>query len=192
MADRLRWIIGFVLWLAAAVPVFGQSLYDGTSYRSLSTDLRAHEVGDTLTVLILESATATSRASTSANRSSAIDVSASNLKDAPVGGNFSSQNDFTGGGEERRSGALVAQITVTVRDVLPNGDLLVTGDQKIALNSESQRIHVQGRVRPQDVLSDNTVLSSRMADATIEFQGRGLLSAREKPGLIARFFHWLF
>jgi flagellar L-ring protein FlgH len=190
MARRYRGIAGFALWLMAQA-AFGQSLYDSTTYRPLSTDLRAHAVGDAITVLIFEAATASSTASTSASRSSSIAARASDFGE-PVGGDLSIDNDFDGGGEERRSGQLVAQITVTVREVLPNGDLVVQGDQQISLNSESQRILVEGRVRPQDIQADNSVLSSRMADARIEFKGRGLLSAREKPGLLARLFHWIF
>jgi flagellar L-ring protein precursor FlgH len=147
-------------------------------------------VGDSLTVLIYESATATSRADTSASRTSKLDVSATDLHNT-VGGKVSTDNDFEGGGAERRSGEVIARVSVTVVEIAPNGDLRVKGDQRIALNSETQRISVEGRLRPQDISAENTVLSSRLADAQIELKGRGLLSSRQKPGWLVRFFQWL-
>ncbi|MDH5730105.1 MAG: flagellar basal body L-ring protein FlgH, partial [Gammaproteobacteria bacterium] len=73
-----------------------------------------------------------------------------------------------------------------------NGELIVEGEQYIDFNNDTQKISVYGRVRPQDIASDNTILSSRMADAEIEFSGEGLISSRGKPGIITRIFNWLF
>lgn len=183
-------LAGALLALCFCAVSYSQSLYNPSTYQPLATDQRAHQVGDSLTVLIYESATATSRANTSADRSSKIDVRATDLDDV-AGVGYSSNNEFDGGGVEKRSGEVVARVSVTVKEVLPNGDLYVQGEQHIALNNESQHIRVAGRLRQQDVFSDNTVLSSRMSDADIEFKGRGLLSSREKPGLLIRFFQWL-
>lgn len=183
-------LAGALLALSGCLAAHSQSLYDPATYQPLATDQRAHQVGDNLTVLIYESATATSRANTSADRSSNIDIRATDL-DEVAGVGYSSTNEFDGGGVEKRSGEVVARVSVTVREVLPNGDLYVQGEQHIALNNESQHIAVAGRLRRQDVFADNTVLSSRMSDAKIEFKGRGLLSSREKPGLLIRFFQWL-
>lgn len=167
-----------------------QSLYEPARFQPLATDARAHRVGDTLTVLIYESATATSRANTTAERSSTLDARAGDL-DQTVGAHYSSNNEFEGGGVERRSGEVIARVSVTVREVLENGDFRVAGAQQISLNNESQNISVAGRLRRQDILADNSVLSSRLSDAKIEFKGRGMLSSREKPGILIRFFQWL-
>lgn len=179
------------LLLACAAACGGESLYDPATYRSLVTDRRAYREGDVLTLLIFESATATTSANNSINRKSKISASAANLEDA-VGGSLSTDNQFDGGGVEKRSGEVVARVSVAVTGVLANGDLQVKGEQMIELNNESQRISVAGRVRPDDIASDNSVLSTRLADARIEFKGHGLLSSKERPGLITRFFHWLF
>lgn len=168
-----------------------ESLYDPENFRELAADHRAHRVGDNITILIYESATATSRADSTANRSSRVDLSATDL-DETVGGSFSTDNTFQGGGQERRSGEVVARVSVSVVAIADNGELSVKGAQKIALNNETQQISVAGRLRPQDISPDNTVLSSRLSDANIEFKGRGMLSSRQKPGLIVRFFQWLF
>ena len=184
----------FSLVLIAAVCVGtlanAESLYDPATYRELAADHRARHVGDNITVLIYETATATSRADSSASRSSKLDMSATDLHNT-IGGNVSLDNDFQGGGQERRTGEVIARVSVSVVGIAENGDLQVKGEQRIALNSETQRISVEGRLRPQDIATDNTVLSSRLSDARIEFKGRGLLSSRQKPGLLVRFFQWL-
>jgi flagellar L-ring protein FlgH len=167
-----------------------QSLYEPEAYRPLAVDHRARQLGDTVTVLIYEAASATSSANSAANRSSKIDLSATDLHNT-IGGNFSSDNTFQGGGVERRTGEVVARVSVTVTEILPNGDLRVRGEQQIRLNTESQHIRIEGRLRPEDIDSDNTVLSSRLADARIDFKGRGLLSSRERPGWLMRFFQWI-
>ena len=176
--------------LVASSNLRADSLYDSTTYRALAEDHRAYKVGDSITVLIYESASATSRADSNAGRTSKLDVSATDLHNI-VGGNVRSENSFQGGGEERRSGEVIARVSVTVVSLEDNGELRVKGDQRIALNSETQRISVQGRLRPEDISADNTVLSSRLAEAQIDFKGRGLLSSRQKPGLLVRFFQWL-
>jgi flagellar L-ring protein precursor FlgH len=180
-----------VLLLAGSGFAFSDSLYDVATYRPLATDRRAYREGDVLTLLIFESATATTSAKTSINRNSKLSGRAANLESA-VGGSLDIQNEFDGGGVEKRTGEVVARVSVSVSDVLPNGDLRVKGDQTIELNRESQRISVEGRVRPEDIASDNTVLSTRLAEARIELKGKGLLSSKERPGMLTRFFHWLF
>ena len=179
------------LFLASTAAFGADSLYDPSTYRSLVTDRRAYREGDILTLLIYESATATTTANTSINRNSKISAQVANL-DTAVGGSLDFDNQFDGGGIEKRTGEVVARVSVAVTDVLANGDLRVKGDQTIALNRESQRIAVEGRVRPEDIASDNTVLSTRLAEARIELKGQGLLSSKERPGLLSRFFHWLF
>jgi flagellar L-ring protein FlgH len=184
------WAAALILaWHTSVAPA--ETLYNADTFRDLAADHRAHRIGDNITVLIYESASATSRADSTANRSSRVEATATDLHNT-VGGNFGIDNTFQGGGQERRSGEVIARVSVTVVDIADNGDLRVKGMQKIALNSETQRISVEGRLRPQDIGPDNTVLSSRLSDANIEFKGRGMLSSRQKPGLLVRFFQWLF
>jgi flagellar L-ring protein precursor FlgH len=101
-------------------------------------------------------------------------------------------NDANGGGVEKRSGEVLARVSATVMDITPIGEYVIQGKQQIALNNESQIITVEGRVRPQDIDTNNAVLSTRIADAKIEFIGHGLLSSREEPGIFTRIFNWLF
>jgi flagellar L-ring protein precursor FlgH len=183
------------LALALALPAHcaaqPSSLYRAQSYQALITDHRARRIGDSLVVLVYETATATNQTDTKVNKSSNIDIGASDNHNK-IGGKFNATSDADGGGIERRSGQVVAQVSATVIAVTERGDYVIQGEQHIYLNSESQVITVAGRVRPQDIDSNNTVISTRIADAKIEFLGQGLLSAREKPGIVTRLFNWLF
>jgi flagellar L-ring protein FlgH len=169
----------------------GGSLYNSDDYRALVNDNRAKERGDSVVVLVYESAVATNSASTKTNKSAELGISATDNHNS-IGGKLNNSSDTEGGGVERRSGQIVAKVSATVIDVLSSGELVIKGRQQISLNSEAQTIQVEGRVRPIDIDTNNTILSTRMANAKIEFIGQGLLSAREKPGIFTRIFHWFF
>jgi flagellar L-ring protein precursor FlgH len=100
-------------------------------------------------------------------------------------------DDFNGKGTIQRSGKLAAQITVTVQSVEPNGDLVVAGRQLIEVNDEKQHIVLSGKVRPVDIGENNTVVSTRLADANISYVGDGILAEKQQPGIISRILHWL-
>jgi flagellar L-ring protein precursor FlgH len=106
-------------------------------------------------------------------------------------GEVSLEEDFSGGGRIERSGKLVAQLTVVVEAIEGNGDLLVKGSQEIELNNEKQRIFLEGRVRPEDIGPNNTVLSTRLSQATISYTGKGLLAEKQRPGVLTRFLSWI-
>ena len=99
--------------------------------------------------------------------------------------------DFTGGGTTQRANKLLATITVSVREVRPGGDLVVAGEQLLTVNQEQHRVSVEGRVRPQDVSSENVVLSTRLADARIAYAGRGDLSSRQKRAWWRTILDWV-
>jgi flagellar L-ring protein precursor FlgH len=102
----------------------------------------------------------------------------------------SANNDFGGGGTVQRQGKLLAQMSVSVVGVAANGDLLVAGEQVLEINSDRQKIRVEGRVRPLDISDANAVLSSRLADAKISYLGDGDLANRQRPGFWSRLFQW--
>lgn len=167
------------------------SLYREQDYEALVTDNRAKKIGDSLVVLVYESATATNRANTSVNKSTNVDVAAGDGYNR-VGGTLNTSNDADGGGVERRSGEVLARVSATIVDIASTGEYVIQGKQHIALNNESQVITVEGRVRPRDIDTNNAVLSTRLADAKIEFIGQGLLSSRQQPGIFTRIINWLF
>ena len=145
------------------------------------SDRRLHKVGDLVSVIIFENASATSTADTGANRDTSAGISVTN----PIstkGFGLSANSDFTGGGRTQRAGKVLAQLTVSVRDLAPNGDLIVAGEQVLEINGERQVIRLEGRVRPRDISELNTVLSTRVADAKISFAGDGVVGDRQRPG----------
>jgi flagellar L-ring protein FlgH len=161
------------------------------SFPSLVSDHRAYRSGDTLTVLIFERASSTTSADRSSNKS--LDVLGSLTKNADTeSGGLSISNNSEGGASLNREGELVATVSVIVSAVLPNGQLVIEGEQLIEFNQEIQHIRLAGRVRPEDIGSNNTVLSTRIANAEISYVGEGLLGGRQKRGFITAFFDWLF
>jgi len=168
-----------------------ESLFDESSYRALASDAKAHAIGDVLTVQIVENSSATESADTATHRNSDYNLSAGKVTEPnSKGGGLQVGSDFDGGGKTLRSGRLIAQITVVVKAMTPAGDLLVAGDQLLTINGEDQKIHLEGRVRPADVSTANTVPSTRLADARITYVGIGDLADRTRPGWWARLLNW--
>ncbi|MGZ3182507.1 MAG: flagellar basal body L-ring protein FlgH [Telluria sp.] len=164
-------------------------LYRENTFRPLAADKRAHLPGDVLTIQVVESSSAVTSADTSLQRKDELRLRAqadAHAHEATAG----ADHGFDGGGTVQRQGRLLAQMSVNVLAIAPNGDLLVAGEQLLEINNERQKIRVEGRVRPLDISDANTVLSYRIADAKISYLGDGDLAARQRPGLWSRFFTW--
>lgn len=181
-----------LLFLGCALPTLANSLYQGEgNFRSLTSDKRAYRVGDMLTVLVMENSSATANANTSAEKRGGL-LFGWRATNRTENGNLQLGDTFGGKGQIQRSGKLLAQLTVTVREVdAASGLLSVAGEQQIFVNDEKQEIRLHGKVRPIDILDNNTVLSTRLADASISYIGDGILSEKQHPGLITRFLSWL-
>jgi len=159
----------------------------------LYSDLRARRVGDVLTVRIVENAEALKSASTKTSRDSSLSASVTSFFGAPlsVGGfkpeaSGSLKNEFEGSGTTQRKDTLVATLSAKVVEVLPQGLLRIEGYREVLINNERQYIILRGVVRPEDIQSDNTVLSSVIADAQIAYAGQGVVSDKQKPGWVGR------
>lgn len=158
-----------------------ESLYSEADYIPLTSDRRLRRMGDVLTVVIYENSSAISSADTGSSRDSNVGVSAHTThRNKDLGG--ATNNDFNAGGKTQRAGKLLAQLTVTVSEVAANQDLLISGEQMLEINGEKQSIRLEGRVRQRDITEQNTVLSTRVADAKIAFVGEGVLGDKQKPG----------
>ncbi len=184
-------IAALAIGLLAAGPLWatdGTSLYHEDTYRSLTADRKAHAVGDLITVMIYEDASASSSADTSTGRDADVGVTLQLPlpHTSPFHGTHSASagtnNSFTGTGQTERNGRVVAQLTVPVVGVSADGDLVIAGTQELEINNEKQSIHIEGRVRAVDVNKANTVLSTRVADAKLSIVGDGTLSDQQKPG----------
>lgn len=169
----------------------GGSMFDPHAYRALVADQKAYRVGDALTVLVQESSSATSSVDARASRDQEVGLRGQTLGQEARGLTGGTTSSSEGGGQVARSGRVTAQITVTVKEVLPNGELMVDGQQTVDLNGEAQIISVNGRVRPRDISDNNAVLSSRLADARIRYAGEGYLADKSQPSIWSRFVTWI-
>ena len=166
----------------------------------LFMDTRARRVGDTITISIVETSSASNNADTDTSRSSSVSMSITNLLGLenndrfPSGSGFdpfgsvtgATNNTFKGSGATNRSGKLAASITARVTDVLPNGNLKILGKREITVNNEKQYLALTGIIRPRDISSDNVVLSTYISDAKIVYTGSGIVNDRQNPGWLAR------
>jgi flagellar L-ring protein precursor FlgH len=190
MTPLARICFALALLAASAVSVHADDLYSEKTFRPLASDKRAHLPGDVLTILIYENSSAVTSADTTLQRANDVALRANVDRHAHAAA-IGASNDFSGGGTVQRQGKLLAQMSVSVTGVAPNGDLLVAGEQLLEINSDRQKIRVEGRVRPLDITDANTVLSSRLADAKISYVGDGDLSSRQRPGFWSRLFNWV-
>lgn len=181
--------------LAIAAAMFGGSamaddLYRDRRFAGLAGDQKASEVGDALSVIVYQSAEARN-SSRSASRRRSIFEGGFAANNANESGRVSLGGDFDGRGEVRRSESFVTQISVSVEGIAPNGDLLIAGEQLMFVNGEETVIGIRGRVRPVDISAENEVLSTRVVDAEINYDGQGFVSRTARPGLIHAIFNRL-
>lgn len=163
----------------------------------LFEDGRARRVGDTLTVNLVENSNATKSADNKVNRTSSFSASAPVLMGMDMaklmgGGNPMASLDatsaFNGKGSANQSNALNGNVTVTVVEVLPNGNLKVQGEKRLGLNQGNEYIKLSGIVRPIDIDTNNSVDSTRIADATMIYNGDGAIADGSRVGWLQRLF----
>ena len=177
----------------------GSNYHPGTAM-VLFGDVRARHVGDTLTVLLTEQTTASKNANTAFAKSSDFDSglplfagkSVTLNGDNILNNSWESDQNFDGSGSSSQSNSLSGDITVTVHEVYPNGNLMVRGEKWIELNRGKEYVRVSGIVRPYDVSTANTVSSSQLADARITYSGKGELADANRPGALTRIFNKLW
>jgi flagellar L-ring protein precursor FlgH len=167
-----------------------ENLYRGSNWSAMTADRRASAIGDALTVIIFQSAESTNVTENKSQKGTNLSGSISGGHLSESGG-LSFGGGYTGHGEVTRSEKFLTQITLSVVLVLPDGDLVVAGQQLMNVNGERTRISVRGRVRTADIAADNTVLSNRIADAQIDYDGHGFVSRSAKPGILNRIFSFL-
>lgn len=177
---------------------------NGRAY--LYEDLRAMRVGDILTIKIVEKHAGTKSADTSAERESTINNSLSGVGLGYIGIpgirlgaeamrglgiDASAKSKFGGKGATSREDTLTGTISTIVTEVMPNGDLRIEGKREVTVNSETQLMSISGIVRRVDVNTKNTVLSSAIADAKIEYSGLGVVDDMQRPGWLVRVLAWI-
>jgi flagellar L-ring protein precursor FlgH len=179
------------------VPTEG-SLWNSSVFYSLYADVKARNVGDIVTINIVESASAVKNATTKTSKTTAMDASWTGVLAKMTGdwvGNQQSAalaNNFDGEGTTTRNSSLNAYISVRVIQVLPNGNLAVQGSREVKVNNENQFINIQGVIRPEDISSNNIVLSTYVSDAKIELNGHGVISDKQRVGWLTRILDWVW
>jgi flagellar L-ring protein precursor FlgH len=172
------------------------AIYQPARGLSLFDDVKARRIGDTVTIRLAESTQASKSASTDASKDSTIDTGFPVLLGDQVTKNgepilnneWETNQSFGGKGSSSQSNSLDGNITVTVADVYPNGNLLVRGEKWLTLNQGEEFVQISGIVRPVDIAADNSVPSFKVADARITYSGKGTLADSNQPGLLARIF----
>lgn len=172
---------------------FGQHLTGA----SLFSDHKARSVGDVITILVVEESVAASKANTTTDKSTDLNLEARGGGSADLfkplfGMRGGLDNSFSGEGKTERKGTLKARISATVVSVRSNGDLEIQGSREVVVNGEREMTTITGVVRPADVSTLNTVYSYNVAEAKISYVGKGDINNGQRPGLIARFFNWIF
>lgn len=182
-----------LLALALAVSALADS---GLRY-SLYTDKKARRVEDVITVMVEESAKAMNDTQTETDEAqkSSMGISAGSgpLNFVPgMGVSGGASTTYDGKGKTSRAGSVRATVSARVVRVLDNGNLLIQGHKEVEVNQEKEILKVSGIVRPDDIAPDNTVLSSKLADARIHYSGKGEAAQAAKQGWLARLWHWVF
>jgi len=184
----------FLLLLPFSMRVWSGDFGQATS---LFTDIKAHGIGDILTVLIYESASASTAAETKTQKDGKFELDGGpgigTLDFLPLFGvSGSNKGSHNGKGENQRSQSLRGKMTVTVIGVKENGDLIIKGNRTMNISKEKETMSLSGVVRQRDVAADNTIASYLIADAEISYTGRGAGSDASRPGPLMRFLNWLF
>lgn len=170
----------------------------GTGHRlRLFQDNKAREIGDLLTVVLVERTSSTSRAKTAVSKKSGLSLGAPIVAGVPVSYNGKSilqaevdaGRDFNGSGDSSQSNRLDGEVTVSVVKDLGNGNLLVSGQKQVRLNQGDELVQVQGIVRTADIGPDNRITSDRVGSAQIVYGGRGTLARSNAMGWLGRFFN---
>lgn len=185
--------------IASSMPVPQRtegSLYQDTYGVSLFNDRKALFVGDVITVTLSERTVSRKSSGVTTGKKSGVNFNAGpllganpTLKGRELTTTLEQNRTFDGSADADQSNSLQGNITVTVAEVLPNGNLIVRGEKWITLNRGDEFIRISGIVRPEDVAPDNTIVSTRLANAKISYSGTGDLANAQKMGWLSRFFN---
>ena len=179
-----------------AEPESGAIFASGNEMR-LFEDRKAGRVGDILTIRLVEDTRASKDSATSTSKENSASLANPTVFGRPVTsggvpileGSLDGTREFDGAGSSSQSNSLRGEITVTVVERLPSGNLVVEGEKWLTINQGREFIRVRAVVRPPDILTDNSVFSTRIANAQIAYSAKGALADANRMGLLARFFN---
>ena len=176
-------------------PIPNGSIYQARQggYQPLFEDRRPRSIGDILTIVLDEEVSASKNSQSNAGRSGSASLELAQLPDvldtlAEYGFDISGENDFTGSGGSQANNSFTGTITVSVLEVMNNGNLRVRGEKQIAINQGTEFIRFSGVVNPRTITAQNSVPSTQVADARIEYVGDGYINEAQHMGWLQRFF----
>lgn len=179
-----------------------QNTYNARLYDNM---YRASKIGDTVVIVVSEQTSALNQAKTKADKKTEHKGSIDNL-----GGLMSklsglltglnpakligakTESKFQGDGSTERKGQLQATLSGRIMRIMPNGNMALRAEQHMKINEEEQVLVVEGTIRPYDILPNNTVLSSSIADARISYRGFGVVAERQRPGWLIRMLDYVW
>lgn len=179
-----------------ALPATGGIYQNAGHNLTLFNDMRAAQVGDILTVVLAEATDAAKSSDTSLGKSNSTTIENPLLggqlrpigTDSNLGFDLQSNQDFEGESASAQRNSLQGSITVTVAKVYPSGNLYVQGEKWIEINQGDEYIRLRGIIRPVDISTNNTILSTKIADARISYSGTGATADVNRVGWLSRFF----
>ncbi|MDO6568463.1 flagellar basal body L-ring protein FlgH [Alteromonas sp. 1_MG-2023] len=172
------------------------SLFRSYMANSLYSDMTARRVGDIITITLSENTNASKSAGTSTSKDTTVDLDtitglggqALNIGGQSVQLGVSSSNEFEGDAESNQSNSLSGNISVTVVEVLPNDNLVIRGEKWLTLNHGDEYIRLTGIIRLSDISPENEVLSTKIANARIQYSGTGSFASAQEKGWLTKFF----
>ena len=179
--------------MATALPANG-AIYQTVQARPLFEDRRARRIGDTITINLVERNTAQKSANANATRNGNMTAGIGPISRLPLSGlnglelEAEAESDFNGKGAAAANNVFTGTITVTVIEVMPNGNLLVSGEKQVSIGAGTEYIRLSGIVNPYFISTANSISSANVADARIEYKESGVISEAQVMGWLARFF----
>jgi len=171
------------------------SIYDGSIKNPYIDDV-ARAKGDVLLILIDEQSASTLSANTTTAKADSTSVNPNILTGflsqlfGPLSN--SSQSTTQGNGSTNQNSKMAAKMSAIVKEVLPNGTLIIEGRRALVTNKDTQTFVLSGVIRQRDIQPDNTIASSKIAEAEIKMEGKGQISERQRKGVLTTILDWLF
>lgn len=189
-------ILLLTVMLAAPLSGFaGGKKYSENISQSLFSDHRAYQVGDVVTILIIEYAIGQHEAGTETDTENEVGgsvVGSGDLSDVNMGMDAGWKNRYDGTGGTKREGSLEGTMSARIVEITESGNLVIEGERDITVNGEQQISTLRGVVRPEDISGQNTVYSYRIADAEISYTGKGDVNSAQKPGFFTKLLNMIF
>ncbi len=164
--------------------------------KSMYTDRRGIDVGDIVTILLMEYSQGTNESSTNTGVEQLFEGSSAGTGAADLIPSFGLKtgfaNDSKGGGGTTRQGSLKGKLSARIVEILPGENVRLEGQRKVIINGEEQTTILTGIVRRNDIAADNSIFSYLISDAAISYKGNGVVDAAQKPGFLTRAINWLF